>query len=202
MPLRSDIVGVVLAGGASSRMGVDKAILPLGGAPIITYAARALSDVFADVIVSSGGEKRYSFLGLKEITDVFKNSGPLGGIHAALLHARDRSVFVIACDLPSVNRGLIEYVLGSGEATRTKVASAEGRVQPLFGLYDAKILPHVEHCLLERSLGVVRALDGYDHDVVTIGPSLPFFHPNILHNINTRSDYDTIAGNRDEHERR
>jgi len=62
MPLRSDIVGVVLAGGASSRMGVDKAILPLGGAPIITYAARALSDVFADVIVSSGGEKRYSFL--------------------------------------------------------------------------------------------------------------------------------------------
>ncbi len=195
MPLRSDIVGVVLAGGASSRMGVDKAILPLGGAPIITYAPKALSDVFSDVIVSSGGEKRYSFLGLKEITDVFKNSGPLGGIHAALLDAQDRPVFVIACDLPFVNRELVEYVLGSGESTRTRVASAEGRVQPLFGLYDAKILQHIERCLQERSLSVLKALDGYDHDVVPIGPSLPFFRPNILQNINTLSDYRSTAGN-------
>jgi len=63
MPLRSDIIGVVLAGGASSRMGTDKALLPLGGAPIITYAAKALSSVFSEVVVSSGSGKRYAFLG-------------------------------------------------------------------------------------------------------------------------------------------
>ena len=80
MPLRSDIIGVVLAGGASSRMGTDKALLPLGGAPIITYAAKALSSVFSEVVVSSGSGKRYAFLGLNEISDVFNDSGPLGGI--------------------------------------------------------------------------------------------------------------------------
>lgn len=194
MPLRSDIVGVVLAGGSSSRMGADKALLPLAGAPIITYAARTLCEVFSEVVVSVGTQERYSFLGLREISDVFKDSGPLAGIHSALLEARDRPVFVIACDLPFVNRELVEFVLGSGKPMRTRVAAAEGRVQPLFGQYDPNILPHIEHCLQVRDLGVLKALDRYDHDVVAIDPSLPFFRPNILQNINTRSDYYTSSG--------
>jgi molybdopterin-guanine dinucleotide biosynthesis protein A len=194
MPLRSDIVGVVLAGGSSSRMGTDKALLPLAGAPIITYAARSLSEVCSEVIVASGDQGRYSFLGLREIFDVFKDSGPLAGIHSALLEARDHPVFVIACDLPFVNRELVEFVIDSGNLTRTRVASAEGRIQPLFGLYDPKILTHLEHCLRTRELSVLKALAGYEHDVVVIEPSLPFYRPNILQNINTRSDYHTTSG--------
>lgn len=201
MPLRSDILGVVLAGGASSRMGEDKAMLPLGGAPMISYAARSLSGVFSEVVVSSGSERRYSFLGLREILDVFSDSGPLAGIHAALVEAQHRPVFVVACDLPFVDRELVEYVLGWGKPSRTRVATAEGRVQPLLGLYDAKVLPHIERCLRERSLSVVRALEGADHDVVPLLPSLSFFRPNILYNINTRSDYHMSARRPLENER-
>ncbi|HCA81229.1 MAG TPA: hypothetical protein DEP53_15970 [Bacteroidetes bacterium] len=194
MPLRSDIIGVVLAGGASSRMGTDKALLPLGGAPIITYAAKALSSVFSEVVVSSGSGKRYAFLGLNEISDVFNDSGPLGGIHASLLAAERRPVFVVACDLPFVNRELVEYVLAHGEPTRTRIAESEGRLQPLFGLYDPNILPHVEQCLQKGLLSVVKALRGFEHDVVPIGPLLSFYRPNMFQNINTLSEYHSTSG--------
>lgn len=198
MLIRNDIVGVVLAGGSSSRMGADKALLPLGGAPLITRGADALSAVFSEVLVSSGAVKRYAFLGLNEIIDVFTDSGPLGGIHAALLAADNRPIFVIACDLPFVNRELVEYILAQGEPARTRIAESEGRIQPLFGLYDPNILPHLELCLREGRFSVVKALMEYNHDVVPIGPHLSFFRPNILQNVNTMSDYQSTTESSDE----
>ena len=201
MPLRSDIVGVVLAGGVSSRMGADKALLPLGGTPIIKHVADVLSSVFSEVMVSSGAGHRYAFLGLNEITDVFKNSGPLAGIHTSLVAAKHRPIFVIACDLPFVKRELIEHVLAWGEPGRTRIAASEGRIQPLLALYDPNILPHLEHCLRNGRLSVVNALKSYDHDVIPIGPHLTFFRPNLLQNINSLSDYRSIADSSlEEHE--
>lgn len=192
MPLRPEIVGVVLAGGASSRMGTDKAMLPLAGSPLISYPVKTLSGVFSEVFVSSGSEKRYSFLGLEEVIDVFANSGPLGGIHSSLLAAQQRPIFVIACDLPFVSRELVEYVLEAREPGRSRIVEWEGRIQPLLGIYDPQILPHTEHCLQEGLFSVMKMLQGYDHDVVPITTSLPFYRPNILQNINTRSDYEGV----------
>jgi molybdopterin-guanine dinucleotide biosynthesis protein A len=189
MPLRKDVMGAILAGGTSSRMGSDKATLLLGGVPLIAYAAHTLTSVFSDVVVSSGKAPRYSFLGLPEITDIIEDRGPLGGIHACLAAAKGRPVFVLASDLPFVTPALVEYLLHARSHQQTVVASDGDNVQPLCGIYDPTSLPHLERCLEEASLSVMKALVGLGkYTTLQIGPQLRFFHPHLLHNINSPND--------------
>lgn len=182
-------MGAILAGGTSSRMGSDKAELLFGGVHLITYGAHTLASVFSEVVVSSGKEKRYSFLGLKEIADIYGDRGPLAGLHACLAAAEGRPVFVLACDLPFVTRDLVEFVLDARRDSQTIVTSAGDAVQPLCGVYDPAALPHFERCLKEESLSVFNALHGLkNRSTVHIGPELGFFRPYLLHNINSPND--------------
>jgi molybdopterin-guanine dinucleotide biosynthesis protein A len=189
MNRRADIVGAILAGGGSSRMGADKATMPVNGIPMITHVAGTLSQVFAEVIVLAGREARYPFLGLKHISDIFEECGPLGGIHAALVHASPNSVFILACDMPFVPPALIDFMVSHKSQVEAKVASIGGKVQPLCGLYDSECRETMESRLQKGKNSVLGALEEIEHSVISIGPNLPFYFPHILGNVNDSQDY-------------
>jgi molybdenum cofactor guanylyltransferase len=106
----SDISGVLLAGGKSSRMGRDKVLLDLHGTPLIEFVAETLNQVFDQVIVSAIDIQTYQFLGLEIVPDTIKDCGPSGGIHAAFLHGTSSSIFLTACDTPCISPELIRYI--------------------------------------------------------------------------------------------
>lgn len=182
------IVGCVLAGGQSRRMGRDKALIEIGGVPLIKHAAAMLSAVFPDVVVASDRREEYSFLDLPIIPDIRKNCGPLGGIHAALTQTKADSLFVLACDMPFVSPELIRHVVANASRAAVAVPVMDGRAQPLCGLYARAVLPAIELALDNGMYKLLHLLEEVKATLIPITPELSFSAPHILDNLNSVAD--------------
>lgn len=142
--------GFILAGGASSRMGKDKAGLKLGGKTFPERTAEALSALVPNRIFLVG-----NFPGetgdFAVLPDVFKSNrrAAIIGLHAALVHAETEWIAVLACDLPfasgAVFTKLAEFVKPEIEAVAP--LQKDERAQPLCALYRKTCLPKVEEML-------------------------------------------------------
>lgn len=132
----TEIEGFILAGGASSRMGADKAHLRLGGRTLVGRAAEALGAVCASVSLVSSKPDAGAF-GLPIVPDVFAGRGALGGLHAALAHARAPWVAVLSCDLPFASGALLGRLasLRAPDAEAVAPLQLDGRPQPVCALY-------------------------------------------------------------------
>ena len=128
------VTGVVLAGGKSTRMGQDKALLMLNGKSFILHIAEALQTLFEEVIVSAN-TRDYDFLGLPVVKDVYKICGPLGGIHAALGSVKTPYIFIAPCDTPLLVPAMVEMLLTEAKPDVITLASTVDRLQPLVGVY-------------------------------------------------------------------
>jgi len=178
--MRSHKAGFVLAGGQSSRMGQDKALLPWKGATLIESVAR---EVFlaAGNVTLIGSVQLYGKLGFPVIPDQIAGYGPMGGLHAALrLGVADWNVLV-ACDMPEVTRQLLEELLAAAEVSGRDalVPETTGGLEPLCAVYHARLLPAVESAIQSKHLKM--------HDFVsTIQARLwPAPDASLFRNVNT-----------------
>jgi len=182
---RTDLVaGAVLAGGHSSRMGHNKALVSLGGTPMVQVVTRTLSNVFTQVVVVSDQTPDYRFLGLPVIPDIHKEIGPIGGIHSALATLDAPAVFVLGCDTPFVSEELVRYILRYPARTNVKVAMLEEKIHPLCGIYRRACLPELEVCITGGTRKLRAFLDTVVTTRVPISSDLSFFRPGLLQNIN------------------
>ncbi|HEY0174005.1 MAG TPA: molybdenum cofactor guanylyltransferase [Pyrinomonadaceae bacterium] len=131
-----DIEGFILAGGLSSRMGEDKALLRLGGRTFVELAAGALRAVAPRVSIV-GSRPGVGGHGLSVVPDVYEGLGAIGGLHAALSACGARWAAVISCDLPFVSGELFARLASLREDGAEAVAplQEDGRPQPLCALY-------------------------------------------------------------------
>jgi molybdopterin-guanine dinucleotide biosynthesis protein A len=139
-----DVEGFILVGGASRRMGRDKALLDFGGQPLVERIAHELSTLASAVSLVGAREAHASF---KNVPDIYQQWGALGGIHAALTAAKTDWAAVVACDLPFVTGKLFERLTTFVNNTTDAVVpiQADGRPQPVCALYRvAKCLPEIE----------------------------------------------------------
>ena len=197
--MEPSVLGAVLAGGMSRRMGSDKGRLNVLGRPLAARAAEVLGQVFRNVVLVGGAHPAYQDLGLELVPDIHPGLGPLAGLHAALSHGAGRSVFVLACDLPLVSPALVRHVLDypwpesededKGRApARAKVAFADGRLHPLCGLYAPGCREVVEKHLQLANLSLHDLLAAVETHAVPVTPELPFFREELLLNVNRPSD--------------
>jgi len=131
----SGVTAFVLAGGKSSRMGRDKAFLELGADTLLAKGLKLAGAVSPDVRIV-GDLKKFGSFG-QVIEDVYRDCGPLGGIHAALSTSTTDLNLMLAVDLPFVSSELLEYlVLRARESGATVTVPRAGkRLQPLCALY-------------------------------------------------------------------
>lgn len=135
-----DVQGFILVGGASSRMGQDKAQLTFGELTAVELIANVLHDV-ADSITTVGWPES-KVAQLPNIPDLRRNWGPLAGIEAALRHAGSQYCLIVGCDFPFVTAALFEQLLQSTDDSDAVVPfQDDGRPQPLCACY------RVETCL-------------------------------------------------------
>ncbi len=131
--------GFILAGGASSRMGTDKAKLLLGKQTFIDRIAAALQPVTQKVSVV-GADPANANAELNTVPDVFDKWGALGGVHGALCACRAEWAAVVACDLPFVTAALFERLAGlRGGYDAVAPVQIDGRPQPLCALYRVAV---------------------------------------------------------------
>src|SRR5512134_26433 len=90
----------IQAGGASSRMGEDKALKPFLGRPLIQRVVDRLQPIADELIVTTNRLEEYSFLHTRLIPDLKPGRGALGGLYTAIASATHPIVAVVACDMP------------------------------------------------------------------------------------------------------
>jgi molybdenum cofactor guanylyltransferase len=142
-----DAAVFILAGGKSTRMGRDKVFVSLDGKTLLARALEVARLVTADVRIVGDAAKFGAFAPVVE--DVFRECGPLGGIHAALRASAAELNLMLAVDLPFVSRALLEYLITrarSADAIVT-VARAGGRWQPLCAIYRREFVDVAEKAL-------------------------------------------------------
>lgn len=117
--------GVVLAGGRSSRMGTDKAMVRVGGVAMVRRVADALAAGGCDPVWCQGGDTaRLHAIGLEVRPDPVAHGGLLAAIAAALRSAAPADVVVAACDLPDLDAATVAALIAAGERDRPLVAAA------------------------------------------------------------------------------
>lgn len=134
-----NITGIILAGGKSSRMGIDKGLLKLKGKSFVQHIIEALEPL-ADTIIIVSSNPEYDVFKAKRIEDIIKQAGPVAGLHSGLTHSDTENNLVISCDAPLVTSPLLRQLLQHKNEDYDVVQfEAEGKTIPLIALYK-------QHC--------------------------------------------------------
>ena len=155
-----DVTGVILAGGRSRRLGRDKAVESLGGQPLIRRVIERVEAVTADIVVVVADAVRGNDLPLdvrrRVVWDVYPGKGSLGGIFPDLSAAKSDWGLVVACDMPFLNRQLLEYMLSRREDFDAVVPLPGAYPEPTHALYSKACLPYIEARLRANDLKISR----------------------------------------------
>jgi molybdenum cofactor guanylyltransferase len=131
----ADLTVFVLAGGKSSRMGADKALLELAGKTLLLRTLELARAVSEDVRIVGAREKLKEFALVVE--DRYPNRGPLGGIHSALASTSSDFNLILAVDLPFLEKKFLQHLVAEALASDAVVTlpRAGGGLQPLCAVY-------------------------------------------------------------------
>lgn len=139
--------GVILAGGASLRMGSNKALLPYRGGRFIEAIHRRMAELFSEVLLVTNNPEQYPFLRCRKVPDLIPGRGALAGIHSALHHCRTPYIFAVACDMPYLNAELIRFLVSRAEGHDVVIPESDKGVEPLHAVYGRSALAAVEEAL-------------------------------------------------------
>jgi molybdopterin-guanine dinucleotide biosynthesis protein A len=161
VPQFANVEGFVLAGGRSSRMGRDKALLEIGGQALLAGAVELLRSIALRVSII-GDRESYRNFGVPTIPDSVPDSGPVSGLATALAHSKSDWALVIGCDMPRITRQLLEFLCeraqrASGE-TQAIVPESPLGLEPLCAVYHITSAATFEAALAAKKLKLTDAV--------------------------------------------
>jgi molybdopterin-guanine dinucleotide biosynthesis protein A len=177
--------GFVLAGGASRRMGRDKALLPLGAGTMVEQIAATVRNAAGNVTII-GPIERYTHLGFPVVPDKIENCGPLGGLYTALCITKAEWNLIVACDMPHVTEAFLKRLMeAAAEASDADclVPETGGKLDPLCAVYHARVACAAESAIHHKLFKM--------HDFIsTLRTSRwPVPDPRPLDNVNTPAEW-------------
>ncbi|MBQ7584218.1 MAG: molybdopterin-guanine dinucleotide biosynthesis protein B [Lachnospiraceae bacterium] len=176
----------ILAGGESSRMGQDKALIRLGNERIIDRISGELKG-FSEVIVSAAKPGVYEELGFPVVYDENRGIGPIEGIRQVLAAAKEEYVFICAADMPFIKKELVSYISGYiSSGYDCYVIADEDHIQPLCAIYSGAVLPVIEELIRDGKYRLREIFSRVRTKYITLEHSC--FDKKTIRNINTRED--------------
>ena len=182
---------ILQAGGQSSRMGTDKALLPFMGTTLLGYIIDQVAPLGREIIIISNNPENYRTFDLPVFSDVYQGWGALGGLHAAIHHAPAELCMVLACDMPFVIPAFLEFLVRASDTYDAVIPrmQATGFTEPFRAVYRKTCLPPIESAIEKKKRRVnsffdqvrVRYVD--QNEIETYDPALHTFL-----NVNTPED--------------
>jgi len=176
-------------------MGTDKGLIPVHGKTITEHIIDQLKPVVDQVFIVSGNPD-YAVFNLELIPDIIKNSGPAGGIHAALSHTHTQRNFIVSCDMPFVTSAAIEYFLHLKDEKEITVPLHQGKIEPLFGIYHRSCLARWDELIRRGFLKLQEMIACFDLLKADVSANPLFGYP-FFANINTPGDLEKALTNTD-----
>ncbi|MDP2366403.1 MAG: molybdenum cofactor guanylyltransferase [Ignavibacteria bacterium] len=195
--MKKDITGIILCGGKRLRMQTNKALLKLDDKTIIEIILAEMKKVFEDVIISANDCEDFSFLNIPIIKDIQVNLGPLGGIHSALKESKTDKNFITTCDLPLINRKMIEHISIIDSEKEIVIPAINGMPQRLFGVYNKSLIKKIEQIFeLSKTDKNIKGSIYELHQRASVElvevSHLPLYKENMFMNMNTPEEYELI----------
>jgi molybdopterin-guanine dinucleotide biosynthesis protein A len=160
------LAGVVLCGGRSARMGVDKATITFEGTTLLERALAGLDAVCDPVLIAAGDARRVA--GRLSVADPVPGAGPLGGLVAALRASPHRLLAVVAVDLPWIDADLIRMLAARiGEGDDVAVCETARGIEPLHAVYATSMLAAAEAALAGSDRSLRRLIEHSDAVLLT-----------------------------------
>lgn len=191
-----DIAGVILAGGKNARIGGRcKAFIQLKDKSFLNIITSTFEQLFKEIIIVTNNPSDFTSLSNKYsiIPDKIKNVGPLGGINSALYHCSADAIFVVPCDMPFLNKGLIEkqiefYNNSDCDVLIPRIGSF---IEPLHAIYRKNIFNILQSFLSETQEYSIRSF------LKLINVQYMEIEDNAINrqaftNINTQEDFERI----------
>lgn len=181
---------IILAGGASARMGRDKACLEMDGSTVLCALVARFAGEFGPVIVVARRGQDLDVGDAVVVHDSYEGMGPLGGLHAGLTASSDAENFVLACDMPFAEPEVARHLISRLGTHDAVVPALRAGLEPLHAAYRKSCLPAIGANL---DAGILRMRDMLDQvdtlflsedDLVPLDPDLCSFV-----NINTPEAY-------------
>ena len=188
------MTGILLAGGKSSRMGTDKALLPFGRRTVLEHLGKLFDSIFEQTVIIVNDKTKYLSLDLPSrffLEDLVKNRGPLGGLSTGFAYANHSDCFVGTCDMPLIHELFIREMI---KAWKGKTIDAlctknpEGRWEPFPGIYKRENRSLIRILMDLGHLSVGRLLE-----VIAVDPwTMPESFKGVMMNMNTQTDYQAV----------
>ena len=189
-----EVTGLILAGGASRRMGRPKAGLEVGGQPLVDRVLSKVTALCRETILVTRQPSEFLEYPIKIVRDLTPKQGPLGGVLTGLFYARTTWSLIVACDLPFLDGRLLELLitraLAAKPGPRVVVPRTTEGWQPLVAVYSTqcqgpvrRLLEHGGRKVDDLKFHGVNWEDVPEAEMRTIDPDLKSFL-----NINTPGD--------------
>ncbi len=151
--------GIILAGGKSRRMGVDKAEISIDGMTFLEIQVRKLQLLGAAEIIISG--KASDLPGTRSVMDIYPGCGPLGGLYSCFVSASQMCALVLSVDVPLISSSTLEKLLETHfrDNYDATVLARDGRIEPLIAVYNTDTAGLLAELIENKKLAVRAYID-------------------------------------------
>jgi molybdenum cofactor guanylyltransferase len=189
----NQVEGFILAGGESSRMGREKALLEIGGEALILRTARLVESATGGAATVIGDSVGIRGLGLRTVADDWPGAGPLGGIATALRVSRAPWSLLVACDLPYLTEAWLEFLISRAVRSQADAVLAMNTrgAEPLSAMYHQRAEPGMRSALAQGTRKVTDALENLRVETIEPAQWKAFDSDGYLFkNMNSPEDYE------------
>ena len=181
------ITGIILAGGNSSRMGQNKALLNLNGKRIIDYVFETLNS-FCDEIIISTNSHDFDFFEAVIVPDEIKNIGPIGGIYSSLKKSSNNINIIVSCDMPYLSADLLKFLIDSSQDFEIAIPKHNNINEPITGKFMKHTYKYFEDAISKGIHSPPKVIYNTNINEVKISSDLDFYSDKLFMNINDKND--------------
>lgn len=138
-----NVTAIILAGGNSSRMGMDKGLIKVRGKAMVQHLIDLFKEMGIPGMIISNNDS-YEQFGIPVFQDIIGDKGPLVGVLSGLTHSRSDQNIIVSCDTPFIYKQTIEKLIGLHEGYEVTVASINERLNPLIGVYNKSVIDTIK----------------------------------------------------------
>lgn len=179
----------ILCGGKSSRMQTEKGLVVFNKKPFIEWILNAVKPISNQIYLITEN-KDYSVYNYPLLADIYKDKGPVGGIHTALTHTNTEQNLILSCDIPMISTFIINRYLINSKVINSNIAfiSDNTKDYPLIGMYNANNLQKFEEAIQKNHLKLMHLIQSSTYHRIQVA-SRDF---EALYNINTPDELQTL----------
>jgi molybdenum cofactor guanylyltransferase len=196
-----DLTVAILAGGSSSRFGRCKALETINGISLLESLIHLFSELTLPPLIITSREEYQHIAHLCSnqtlVQDILPGKGSIGGIYTALASATTQYTLIVGCDMPFLNKRLIEYIALQRSGYDAVVPRIGELVQPLHSIYSKKCIPSLEK-LLDSNILRIKELFSFVNVRYITEDEIDYIDPNhrSFVNINSQEDLNKAIDNR------